>query len=162
MPREVPEVIPTRLPVVTYSDGEGTGGIGISIYRRGEEPRAAYMVVHREIRRLWESQLLERTPLEQLNDIFAIECVGPLAILATWGEMLVQELWLHFIDNAAAQQALVKGSSSTWAGDYISGETWSAIAVRRAMPWFDRVASKSNPIDGVSRGRMDGPWRSVE
>ena len=102
-------MIPTRLPVVTYSDGEGTGGIGISIYRRGEAPRAAYMVVHREIRRLWESQLLERTPLEQLNDIFAIECVGPLAILATWGEMLVQELWLHFIDNAAAQQALVKG-----------------------------------------------------
>ncbi len=49
--------------------------------------------------------------------------MGPLAILATWGEMLEQALWLHFIDNAAAQQALVKGSSSTWAGDYISGET---------------------------------------
>ncbi len=64
LPREVPAVIPTRLPVVTYSDGEGTGGIGISIYRRGEAPRAAYMVVHREIRRLWESQLQERTPLE--------------------------------------------------------------------------------------------------
>ena len=26
------------------------------------------------------------------------------------------------------------------------------------IPWFDRVDSAANPVDGLSRNRMDGPW----
>ena len=28
-------------------------------------------------------------------------------------------------------------------------------------PYFDRVASKANPVDGLSRGRKEGPWRQI-
>ena len=28
-------------------------------------------------------------------------------------------------------------------------------------PYFDRVASKANPVDGLSRGRREGPWKQV-
>ena len=31
----------------------------------------------------------------------------------------------------------------------------------RALAWFDRVESKSNPVDGLSRGVMKGPWADV-
>jgi len=67
-------------------------------------------------------------------------------------------LWIHYIDNAAAQSALVKGSSSVMSGDVIVHYTWSQVAALHATPWFDRVASPSNPVDGLSRGDMAGPW----
>jgi len=85
-----------------------------------------------------------------------------MLILHKWAADLQGQLWLHFIDNESAQQALVKGSSSVWQGDVISGFTWNRIAELSVLPWFDRVQSESNPIDGVSRGRKDGPWRAVE
>ncbi len=42
-----------------------------------------------------------------------------------------------------------------------SGVTWNRIAEFSVLPWFDRVQSGATPIDGVSRGRNDGPWRAV-
>ena len=32
----------------------------------------------------------------------------------------------------------------------------------RCLPWFDRVASASNPVDGLSRGEVAGPWSFVQ
>ena len=29
------------------------------------------------------------------------------------------------------------------------------------MPWFDRVDSKSNPVDKLSRGQVEGDWDLV-
>ena len=29
------------------------------------------------------------------------------------------------------------------------------------IPWFDRVESSSNPVDGLSRGADEGPWVGV-
>ena len=60
-------------------------------------------------------------------------------------------LWLHFIDNSCALGALVKGSASVMQQDHIVGATWSAIAQLNVLCWFDRVDSKSNPVDGLSR-----------
>ena len=162
IPRQILLGIPSAPPVVTYSDGEGSGGIGICIFVRGQRPRAAYGTAHREIRRQWSLQNDLRSPLDQQHDIYNIEAVGPMLILHKWAADLQGQLWLHFIDNESAQQALVKGSSSVWQGDVISGYTWHRIAQLRVLPWFDRVQSESNPIDGVSRGRNDGPWRAVE
>ena len=59
-------------------------------------------------------------------------------------------LWLHFIDNSGALAALVRGSSSVTSGDAIVGETWSLIFELNVVPWFDRVATKANPVDGLS------------
>ena len=68
-------------------------------------------------------------------------------------------MWLHFIDNAAALSSLVNGSSSVCEGDVIIGETLSRIQCLEVFPWFDQVDSSSNPVDGLSRGRLSGPWR---
>ena len=65
-------------------------------------------------------------------------------------------------DNAPLLSCLVNGSSSVCEGDVIIGETWSRIQGLGAFPWFDRVDSAANPVDGLSRGRLSGPWRSVD
>ena len=44
----------------------------------------------------------------------------------------------------------------------VVGKAWEIVARRRLFPWFDRVDTKSNPVDGLSRGRMEGPWLKVE
>ena len=90
-----------------------------------------------------------------------IEAVGPLVLLHTFPRHFRNVVWLHFIDNTAARYSLVRGSSSVMAGDHIVGMTWKKCAVLWAYPYFDRVASKSNPIDGVSRGDFVGPWGHV-
>ena len=93
------------------------------------------------------------------NDIFEIEGVGPLVILENYPELLKGSMWLHFIDNAAALSCLVNGSSSVCEGDVIIGTTWRRIQGLEVYPWFDRVDTSSNPVDGLSRGRLAGPWR---
>ena len=70
-------------------------------------------------------------------------------------------LWLHYIDNVAAEYSLVKGSSSIRSGDVVVGETWRSIQKLNIYAYFDRVASESNPVDGLSRGRPSGPWQRV-
>ena len=70
-------------------------------------------------------------------------------------------LWLHFIDNTSAQYSLVRGSSSVQSGDHVIGLTWQMSAQLGTYPYYDRVHTKSNPIDGVSRGDFTGPWGRV-
>ena len=95
----------------------------------------------------------------RFNDIFEIEAIGPLILLHNFGEYFTNALWVHFIDNDAAMASLINGSSSVGSGDVIVGATWSSIASHNACPWFDRVESESNPVDGLSRGRTAGPWQ---
>ena len=63
--------------------------------------------------------------------------------------------------TAPGQSVLVRGSSSVMSGDTIVGLTWDLIVRTRCMPWLDRVASESTPVDGLSLGRLMGPWSSV-
>ncbi len=83
--------------------------------------------------------------------------MGPTLCCAS-GRFFHHALWLYFIDNNGALAALVNGSSSVEATDLIIGATWSRIAASRCLPWFDRVDSKANPVDGLSRGVWDGGW----
>ena len=53
---------------------------------------------------------------------------------------------------------MVKGGSRVSGTDTIAGMTWRKIAKINACPWFDRVDTKSNPVDGLSRGVLDGDW----
>ena len=108
-----------------------------------------------EVRILWDRQ----KNLGRFNEIFEIEAVGPLVLLENFPEQFLGSLWLHFLDNAAALSNLVNGSSSVIQGDILIGAACSQIQLLQVVPWFDRVESKSTPVDGLYRRRLDGPWK---
>ena len=145
---------------MSYSDGEGDkAGVGESIFSSlALRPRAAFATVRDVIRRLWA----RRAGTGVYHDIFLLEAIGPLLLLYTYPQILRGFAWVHYIDNTAAQHALLRGSSSISIGDHVVGATWEAVAELDCWPYFDRVHTKSNPIDGVSRGDFTGPWERVE
>ena len=159
VPRTAPLLIGSLKRVVSYSDGEGdAAGVGVCLYGSGLKlPLAAYVKVPMALRDAWRTHSASSRP----NDIFLIEAIGPLVLLCTFPNVFKNALWLHFIDNTASQYALVRGSSSILSGDHVVGLTWAKAAHLGAFPYFDRVHTKSNPIDGVSRGDFSGPWGRV-
>ena len=46
--------------------------------------------------------------------------------------------------------------------DVIVGHTSKAAAKLGLWSWYDRVDTQSNPVDGLSKGRLNGPWQLVE
>jgi len=169
-PRLVPRATDSRHTVVTYSDGEGAGAcIGIAVWdSRAPLPVAGKVSVPSSVRRHWKDQREQQQRATSssepgtFSDIFEIEAVGPLLVLHNFPEQLRGALWIHFIDNAAGLASLVRGSSSVTNGDVIVGMTWSEVHRLQVLPWFDRVESKSNPVDGLSRGIDDGPWGKLK
>ena len=132
--------------------------MGVAAWVPGHEfPLAAFTFVPPRIREMWAK--LAAKPC--YKDIFLVEAVGPLVLLTAFPKILRNALWIHYIDNAAAEASLIAGSSGLDAADHIVGLTWEICGRRQLWPYFDRVASASNPVDGLSRGRFDGPWRGV-
>ena len=160
----VPRPVPTNLEqlptIVSYSDGEGgNAGIGVAAWAPWlARPVAAYTVVPNHIRALWA----KARSSEQYNDIYLVEAVGPLVLLLTFPRLMRNALWLHFIDNAAAEAALIKGSSTVASSNLIISSTWEMCHKRALLPYFDRVESKANPVDGLSRQVFAGPWAEVK
>ena len=146
--------------VVSYSDGDGgEAGVGICVWAPHlKDPLLAFCKVPPVVRDLWHRRAGNT---DAYREITLIEAVGPLAVLCTFPRILKDSLWLHSIDNESAQYSLVNGSSSIMSADHVIGCTWERAARINAWPYFDRVASKSNPIDGVSRGRREGPWKRI-
>ena len=158
-PREVPMDFASKRFVVSYSDGEGsTAGVGVAIWSEGEETEAGYLKTPPAIRRLWSRQ---REIGGEHYDILEIEALGPALVLATWPDRLRDALWVHFIDNENALMALVRGGSSVHSADLLASWVAERTAEVGAWAWFDRVDTKSNPVDGLSRGDMSGPWKLV-
>ena len=157
-PRQVP-VNPQNLPLaISYSDGEGgKAGVGVALWLPCGDVLGGYIRVPDALRQHWT----QRSSLVEARDIFEIEAVGPLLVLWNWGNMLKDHLWVHFIDNEGSLAALAKGSSSVMSGEVIVGFTQELIAKRGIIAWFDRVDTHSNPVDGLSRGDLHGPWRLV-
>ena len=153
----VPTNLSERRRIVSCSDGEGSeAGVGVALWESGTQVvRAEILRVPEEVRILLDRQ----KNLGRFNDIFEIEAVGPLVLLENFPDLFRGSLWLHFLDNAAALSNLVNGSSSVIQGDILIGATWSQDHRLQVFPWFDRVDTKSNPVDGLSRGRLDGPWK---
>ena len=158
-PREIP-VRPSDIPlVVSYSDGEGTGGVGCAIWAPGGVIEGGYMRTPHCVRALWTRQT---EICEEHFDILEVEAIGPVIVLETWPHLVQGRLWLHFIDNANALSALVKGGSSVHSADCIAAWVSGKLAELGVMSWFDRVDTKSNPVDGLSRQRFEGPWKMVQ
>ena len=158
-PRAFSQNVQSARHVVSYSDGEGAeGGVGAALWFAPDTPPVAgFLYVPLEVRLLWREQR-ERV----FRDIFELEAIAPFLILHHWHKLMKDAVWTHYIDNDGALAALIRGSSSIEAGDIVVGETWSLCARHRIAPWYERVASSSNPLDGLSRGRREGPWLSVQ
>ena len=135
-------------PVTTYCDGEGaSAGVGVVIsggFPDGNQPKPVYLETPLGLINLWDLQT-ERSKTGAQTDIFEIEAIGPMIALLTWPPLLADRPWIHFIDNNAAQSALIKGPSNNLTGDTIAGETWNLIRKVRCWLWMDRVASKRTP-----------------
>ena len=155
-PREVP-VNPHLLPLaISYSDGEGeTAGVGVALWLPDGKVLGGYTKVPSFMRRMWS----QRLSLCEVKDIFQIEAVGPLLVLYNWGYLMREHLWIHFIDNEGALAALAKGSSSVLSGEVIVGCTHELATKLGVIGWYDRVDSASNPVDKLSRGKLQGPWK---
>ena len=61
--------------------------------------------------------------LKNCRIIYEVEALGPLLLLGTFGNVLRNALWTHYIDHEGAQASLVCGSSSVHSGDFIAGAT---------------------------------------
>ena len=121
------------------------------------KPLAVYSEVPDIVRDQWRWV----SGYEEYQDIFLVEALGPLVLLLSFPKALRDCLWTHYIDNSAAEASLVRGASSSDLGNHIVGLTWSLIHKRRIWPYFCRVQSKANPVDGLSRRRFNGPWERV-
>ena len=158
-PRQLPSSLNDMPLIVSYSDGEGgTAGVGVAAWASWlEHPVAAFSKVPTDIRSMWASM----ANTEGYRDIFLVEAVGPLLLLVAFPRLMRNALWLHFIDNTSAEASLISGSSALEAADHIAGLTWELCGTRRLYPYFDRVESSANPVDGLSRGNFQGQWRHV-
>ena len=143
------------MPVaVSYSDGEGTGGVGIALWAPCGTIVGGRMVVPDEIRDIWSRA--EATG--DTYDIYELEAIGPALVLSNFGHLIRNMAWFHFIDNQCALSSLIKGSSSVLSADCITAYTSEQVSKLGLWAWYDRVDPKSNPVDGLSRGILSGEW----
>ena len=160
-PRPIPTSLKELQCVLSYSDGEGgLAGIGAALWCPWlQHPLAVYTEVPKEWRDYWSEISLSGG---EYRDIYLIEALGPLLLLLTFPRHLKNCLWIHFIDNSAAEASLIRGSASKYHGDHVIGLTWLHIQMQSLWPYFDRVESDANPVDGLSRRKFLGPWKTVE
>ena len=124
-------------------DGVEDNGYGVVVF--GREPNAQPLYFYGKIPK---DLLLAYAPDGQY--IFVLEALAQcLAYWICW-PFLKGPYW-SFIDNSAAQWALTKGYSSLGEANILTSLFWSATTQREGEPWFERVPSKANCSDAVSR-----------
>ena len=97
--------------------------------------------------------------------IFILEALAQCLPLWALGPALAGPYW-SFVDNTAAQHALTRGYSGNAAANAVISAFWVAASVYAASPWFERVPSKANISDAVSRRDFtfaeDQGWRRLD
>ena len=104
--------------------------------------------------------------LDSDHPIFELELLPVFIAVLLWNNCLKHSQCVFYVDNEAAQGALIRGSSSTVQGNrllklFVEFEMQCQIKV-----WFARVPTSSNPADKPSRGETEelvtlGASRSV-
>ena len=84
--------------------------------------------------------------------ICEVELAAVGIALSTWRQFLTGALLLVFIDNNSALAAMVRGTSEVVGMRRRASEVWRVVAAEQLFPWFERVATDDNVIDGISRG----------
>ena len=86
------------------------------------------------------------------HPIYAVELFAVMIAMSAWKDLLYDTFTVVFVDNTAAQAALVAGKSSTVCGRRILQQVLNIEQQTANRPWFGWVPSYSNPSDPPSRG----------
>ena len=138
--------------VITMSDGEDTGSVAAAIWSPlapggAHQPRWFQIDLPPSVLVAWS----ESTDTEPQRHINKIEAVVPAICLCTWPNLIRGSVWLHFIDNDGALACLISGCSKNSSLSAVVDYTWAQIPALGCWPWFERVPSECNIVDGLSR-----------
>ncbi|CAE7426050.1 unnamed protein product [Symbiodinium sp. CCMP2456] len=91
--------------------------------------------------------------LEDQSDhpIYEVELYAAVVAFELWGHLIQDSFTVFFLDNEAAQSALIAGKSGTSNGRVLVQRFLDAEHRWRARPWIGRVPTYSNPADDPSR-----------
>ena len=89
---------------------------------------------------------------ESSHPIYAVELFAVMIAMSVWEDLLFDTFTVVFVDNTAAQAALIAGRSSTECGRVILQHVIDSEHRTANRPWFGWVPSYSNPSDPPSRG----------
>ena len=95
------------------------------------------------------------TGIEQV--IGQAEILPALLARELWHDRLARRRCLHFVDNEAAREGLVRGRSRSAASAVLLDLFWETEARVGGTSWFSRVPSASNISDPPSRLCFDHP-----
>jgi hypothetical protein len=85
--------------------------------------------------------------------IYFLEIIAQI-IPAIMRPDLVKGHYMSFVDNEAAKHALIKGYGKIDEINNLASAFWRHCADNRTNPWFERVSTKANISDAISRGDL--------
>ena len=83
--------------------------------------------------------------------IYFLEIIAQIIPVLALSEALSPH-FLSTVDNEASKHALIKGCSNVTSVNNLVSTFWCFCARNLKDPWFERVSSKANIADSVSRG----------
>jgi hypothetical protein len=83
--------------------------------------------------------------------IHQAEVYPALMALSMWASRLSGRRILMFVDNDAAKECLIKGTTRSIASAKLVTDFWALAAAHELYLWVERVASAANPADAPSR-----------
>ena len=148
-PRRVPCKIDPNPPLV-FTDGASEDTLhtigGVIIFEGGSQYFGCHV----------PSSLTEKWLESSKHIIGMVELYGALVARATWDSQLANRKSILFVDNNAAKEAFVKGTSHNPHYRDMLLTLEHLEARNRSWTWVARVPSSSNPADEPSRGVHDG------
>ncbi|CAE7029174.1 unnamed protein product [Symbiodinium sp. CCMP2456] len=125
-------------------DGDIKAGIGGVLYDDTGTPLSFFSSD------MVDSDLLT---LEDQSDhpIYEVELYAAVVAFELWGHLIQDSFTVFFLDNEAAQSALIAGKSGTSNGRALVQRFLDAEHRWRARPWIGRVPTYPNPADDPSR-----------
>ena len=138
-----------RPPALIFTDraeeecGVGVGGIMLDVATEGKEFFGGAV----------ESSKVEpwKAAGKKKRVIHQAEVYPAVVTLSVWGQRLKGRRIIAFVDNDAAKEALIKGTSSSKASARLVTDFWRRAAEMELYIWIERVASIANPADAPSR-----------
>ncbi len=146
-PRTV-RYVDDRPPAVIFTDGAeegavGVGGILMDAASAGHEYFGG--IVDDQIVQGWLAAGNKQRVIHQA------EVYPALIALGIWAEQLRGRRVIFFVDNDAAKECLIKGTTRSKASAKLVADFWCRAAEYELYIWVERVASAANPADAPSR-----------